>query len=110
MERRAARARDLAGQAALIGVLDPPRQRDRRFRLGRRARAQDRAAGLPGSYEALFHDAGVPAFSLALRDDAELRRALAAALLQRAIGVIYRRAPSARATISARRCRASSMR
>ena len=44
--------------------------------------------GLPGSYEALFHDVGIPRFLLILDsripDDLLLRR------LQRAIGVIYR--------------------
>jgi erythromycin esterase-like protein/predicted phosphoribosyltransferase len=46
-------------------------------------------AGLPGSYEALFHGTGLPAFQLDLRDPA-LRQALAGPRLQRAIGVIYR--------------------
>jgi erythromycin esterase-like protein len=44
--------------------------------------------GLPGSCEALFHDAGHDAFALDLRD-AAVARALAAQRLQRAIGVIY---------------------
>ena len=45
--------------------------------------------GLPGSYEALFHEVGIPRFMITLRDSrvaAELR----APLLERAIGVIYR--------------------
>jgi erythromycin esterase-like protein/predicted phosphoribosyltransferase len=46
--------------------------------------------GLPGSYERLFHDAGIPRFLLPLRDDASLARALAGPRLERAIGVIYR--------------------
>jgi erythromycin esterase-like protein len=45
--------------------------------------------GLPGSYEALFHGTGLPAFQLDLHDPA-LRQALAGPRLQRAIGVIYR--------------------
>lgn len=45
--------------------------------------------GLPGSFEALFHEAGVPAFWLGLRGHAELARLLAQPRLQRAIGVIY---------------------
>jgi erythromycin esterase-like protein len=45
--------------------------------------------GLSGSYEALFHDAGLEAFVLTLRGDAALAKALAAQRLQRAIGVIY---------------------
>ena len=44
---------------------------------------------LPGSYEKLFHDAGIPRFLLPLRTDLELASALAAPRLERAIGVIY---------------------
>ena len=43
----------------------------------------------PGSYERLFHDAGLPAFVLPM-EDAALRSALEAPRLERAIGVIYR--------------------
>jgi erythromycin esterase-like protein/predicted phosphoribosyltransferase len=45
---------------------------------------------LPGSYERLFHDAGIPRFLLRLRTDADLASALAAPKLERAIGVIYK--------------------
>ena len=44
---------------------------------------------LAGSYERLFHDAGVPRFLLPLRTDLELASALTAARLERAIGVLY---------------------
>jgi erythromycin esterase-like protein len=44
---------------------------------------------LPGSYERLFHDVGLPAFVLPMGDP-ELRSALEAPRLERAIGVIYR--------------------
>ena len=44
---------------------------------------------LPGSYERLFHDAGMPRCLLALRTDLELASALAGPRLERAIGVIY---------------------
>lgn len=44
---------------------------------------------LPGSYEAVCHEAG-PRLLLDLRRDDALRRALAGPRLQRAIGVIYR--------------------
>lgn len=44
---------------------------------------------LPGSYERLFHDAALPAFVLPMGDP-ELRSALEAPRLERAIGVIYR--------------------
>ena len=47
---------------------------------------------LPGSYEALFHATGVPAFSLHLRAPrrAAVRDELSPERLERAIGVIYR--------------------
>jgi erythromycin esterase-like protein len=44
---------------------------------------------LPGSYEHLFHEAGLPMFVLRLTD-APVARALAGPMLERAIGVIYR--------------------
>ena len=44
---------------------------------------------MPGSYERLFHDAGVSQFLLLLRDG-PAREALGDARLERAIGVIYR--------------------
>ena len=43
-----------------------------------------------GSYEALFHDLGVPRFFLDLRADPGVRDALMPARYERAIGVIYR--------------------
>jgi erythromycin esterase-like protein len=46
--------------------------------------------GLPGSYEALFHDTGVSSFFLDLRGPSEMVRALTDPRLERAIGVIYR--------------------
>jgi erythromycin esterase-like protein len=42
-----------------------------------------------GSYERLFHDAGVERFFLTMRDD-EVRHALAGPRLERAIGVVYK--------------------
>ena len=44
---------------------------------------------IAGSYERLFHEAGIPRFLLPLRTDLELASALAAPRLERAIGVIY---------------------
>jgi erythromycin esterase-like protein len=44
---------------------------------------------LAGSYERLFHEAGIPRFLLRLRTDAELASALATPRLERAIGVLY---------------------
>jgi erythromycin esterase-like protein len=45
---------------------------------------------LRGSYEALFHDIGVPRFLLRMLDDIDLAEELARPRLERAIGVIYR--------------------
>jgi erythromycin esterase-like protein len=44
---------------------------------------------LPGSYEALFHQVGIPNFLLDLRDLGEVSGALREPRLQRAIGVLY---------------------
>ena len=45
--------------------------------------------GLPGSYEAIFHDVGIPCFLLGLLGNGAAR-ALSEPRLERAIGVIYR--------------------
>jgi erythromycin esterase-like protein len=45
--------------------------------------------GLPGSYEALFHQVGIPNYMLILRGDEPLSEALRGPRLERAIGVIY---------------------
>jgi erythromycin esterase-like protein len=44
---------------------------------------------LPESYEALFHDVGVPRFLLLLSEEGKARAALDEPRLERAIGVIY---------------------
>ncbi|MGZ4828919.1 MAG: erythromycin esterase family protein [Candidatus Angelobacter sp.] len=44
---------------------------------------------LPDSYEALFHQVGIPNFLLRLRDGGEVASALREPRLERAIGVIY---------------------
>jgi erythromycin esterase-like protein len=44
---------------------------------------------LPGSYEALFHDTGLPRFLLNLRQDNQAVTGLQEPRLERAIGVIY---------------------
>jgi erythromycin esterase-like protein len=46
-------------------------------------------AGLPGSYEALFHETGLPSFLLTLRELGEAAGGLRESRLQRAIGVVY---------------------
>jgi erythromycin esterase-like protein len=45
---------------------------------------------LPGSWEALFHDCGVPNFYLDLQHAANLYAPLRGRMLERAIGVVYR--------------------
>ncbi len=45
--------------------------------------------GLAGSYEALFHETGMPRFLLTLRSDGKVVSALRERRLERAIGVIY---------------------
>jgi erythromycin esterase-like protein len=44
---------------------------------------------LAGSYSALFHSTGLPAFSLLLRGNPQVGRVLGGPMLERAIGVIY---------------------
>ncbi|WP_026735592.1 erythromycin esterase family protein [Fischerella sp. PCC 9605] len=44
---------------------------------------------LPGSYEALFHDTGIPRFLLNLRQENQAVKGLETPKLERAIGVIY---------------------
>jgi erythromycin esterase-like protein len=44
---------------------------------------------LPTSYEALFHDIGIPRFLFKLRDGGKLVRGLCEPMLERAIGGIY---------------------
>jgi erythromycin esterase-like protein len=53
-------------------------------------RVYDMRPALAGSYSALFRQAGIPAFSLLIRDDEEVTRHLKGPMLQRAIGVVYR--------------------
>jgi erythromycin esterase-like protein len=45
---------------------------------------------MPGSYEALFHDTGVPAFLLTMPRGSHVANGLREPMLERAIGVIYR--------------------
>jgi erythromycin esterase-like protein/predicted phosphoribosyltransferase len=53
------------------------------------ARRRQVRPALPGSYERLFHDAGIPRFLLPLRTDLDLASALGGPHLERAIGVLY---------------------
>jgi erythromycin esterase-like protein len=54
-----------------------------------RGRRYDMRPALAGSYSALFHEAGVPAFSLLIRGEPAVSRMLAGPMLERAIGVVY---------------------
>jgi erythromycin esterase-like protein len=54
-----------------------------------RGRVYDMRPALPGSWSALFREAGLPAFSLLMRGNPALRSALAQSRLERAIGVVY---------------------
>lgn len=45
---------------------------------------------MPGSYEALFHDAGIPAFLLTMPRGSHVANGLRKPMLERAIGVVYR--------------------
>ncbi len=57
---------------------------------GEPARVKRVRAGLPGSYEAVFHEHGVPRFMAFLHRPSGLPAAWRSRRLQRAIGVIYR--------------------
>jgi erythromycin esterase-like protein len=52
-------------------------------------RVYDVRPALPDSHSALFRGTGLSSFSLLLRGNTEVSRALAAPMLQRAIGVVY---------------------
>ncbi|CAA9522506.1 MAG: Protein-L-isoaspartate O-methyltransferase [uncultured Sphingomonas sp.] len=54
-----------------------------------RGRVYDLRPALPNSYSGLFHRTGLPAFTLPLRDDPQLRAVLSTPMLERAVGVVY---------------------
>ena len=114
-ERRPAGARARTARRAARRLHDLRRHRDRGVRLGRPGERKHVRPALPGSYEELFHEAGVPRFLLDLQPACTGRRSL-----ERAIGVVYRpetershyfhaRLPSSstRSSISTRRARSS---
>ena len=57
---------------------------------GGRAERKTVRRGTEDSYEAMFHEAGIPEFLLTIRGDAKLVEQLKPRRLERAIGVIYR--------------------
>jgi erythromycin esterase-like protein len=77
------RAASLIGMTTSVGVVTAASDWDAPVELKRVRPA------MPGSYERLFHETGVPRFFLPLRDTA-VQDALKQPLLERAIGVIYR--------------------
>jgi erythromycin esterase-like protein len=54
-----------------------------------RGRRYDMRPALAGSYSALFHASGMPAFSLLIRGNRAVSKLLAGPMLERAIGVVY---------------------
>ena len=58
-------------------------------RWGGEAERKDVRPSLPGSYERLFHDAGIGRAALPIRTDLDLASALTGERLERAIGVLY---------------------
>jgi erythromycin esterase-like protein len=54
-----------------------------------RGRRYDMRPALAGSYSALFHASGMPAFSLLIRGNPAVSKLLAGPMLERAIGVVY---------------------
>jgi len=56
---------------------------------GGEAERKDVRPSLPGSYERLFHDAGIDRAVLPIRTDLDLASALSGERLERAIGVLY---------------------
>jgi erythromycin esterase-like protein len=100
-----ARATFAAAQGELnIGQLMKQRHGDRAYLVGffthsgtvlaapewdAPGRVYDLRPALPESYSGLFNQAGLPAFTLMLKDDARLRAAFSRPRLERAVGVIY---------------------
>ena len=54
-----------------------------------RGRVYDLRPAVAESYSGLFHRTGLPAFTLPLRDDPQLRAVLSTPMLERAVGVVY---------------------
>ena len=90
LERRPARARALRRDAVLVGFTTYTGTVTAASNWDAPAERKRVRPALPGSYEALFHDVGVPRFLLDLRGDDRGGGRCDEPRLERAIGVIYR--------------------
>jgi erythromycin esterase-like protein len=79
-----------AGEAVLVGFTTHHGTVTASTNWGGEAERKRVRPALPGSWEALFHEVGIPRFLLLVREEPRLRNALHQPLLERAIGVIYR--------------------
>jgi erythromycin esterase-like protein len=77
------------GQAVLIGFTTYGGTVRAASRWGSEGTEQPLRAALPGSFSALFHELGVPAFSLRLRGERDAVTALGQKRLERFVGVVY---------------------
>ena len=77
------------GQSVLVGFTTYEGTVRAASRWGAEGRAQPLRPALAGSFSAMFHETGIPAFTLRLRGNAELAASLAGARLERFVGVIY---------------------
>ena len=77
------------GQSVLIGLTTYNGTVLAAAEWGAEGRAQPLRPALPGSFSALFHETGLPAFTLRLRGNSKVAQALAGSRLQRFVGVIY---------------------
>jgi erythromycin esterase-like protein/predicted phosphoribosyltransferase len=75
--------------AALVGFTTHSGTVTAASRWGGDAERKDVRPSLPGSYERLFHDAGLQRALLPIRTDLDLASALSEERLERAIGVLY---------------------
>lgn len=80
---------EYGGRAVLVGCTTYTGSVTAATEWGGPAHRRHVRPALAGSYEKVFHDAGIPRFLLPLRTDAGLASALAVPRLERAIGVLY---------------------
>jgi len=79
-----------ADEAVLVGFTTHHGTVTASSNWGGQAERKRMRPALSGSFESLFHDAGLNRFLLPLREESQLKAALRQPLLERAIGVIYR--------------------
>jgi erythromycin esterase-like protein len=83
LRQRFPRETVLVGFTTYTGMVTAARQ------WGGRGEVRPLRPALPGSYSALFHQAGIPGFLLLVPGDEVLQQALAGPRIERAVGVIY---------------------